>query len=64
LFVENLRRGFACFRHRGTYRAVILGMFDAPRLCALAISSVSAVIVAWILAPDGYQDDYGFHFLS
>jgi hypothetical protein len=47
----------------GTYRAVIFGMFDAPRICALAISSFAAVVVAWVLAPDGYQDECGFHFL-
>lgn len=51
------------FNSEGTYRAVILGMFDASRLCALAISSVTAVVVAWVLAPEGYQDEYGFHFL-
>ena len=38
-------------------------MFDASRLCALVISSVTAVVVAWIMAPEGYQDEYGFHFL-
>ena len=56
-------RHFSAFRKGGTYRAVILGMFDAPRLCALALSSFTAVVVAWIMAPEGYQDEYGFHFL-
>ena len=36
-------------------------MFDPSRLCALLLSSITAVMVALFLAPDGYEDEHGFH---